>query len=135
MGSYLYKFYRRILINWPIDATKSNERNFRFHLEKQLNKAFEPSQSEISTENEERNLNKDVNLFKCKERFEALQRLFNNQHFNQFPLPYKSGANGYRQELIQKFNSDVERKQMGLYNFIPGYKEHLINFLKKIWKK
>nr|CAD2166351.1 unnamed protein product [Meloidogyne enterolobii] len=132
MGSYLFKIYRRILLDWPIDTTKSNERNFRFHLEKQLNKAFEPSPS---GQNDERNLNKNVNFFKCKERLEALQRLENNEHFNQFPLQYTAGVNGYRQELIQKFNSDIERKEMGMYYFMPGYKQKFVNFLKKIFFK
>lgn len=79
-GSYLYKDFKRLIDKWPIEQTKSRERNLRFLLKKKLQNAFSiPSASTLDDDN--RVLAADHNVLDCKKRLEGItQYIYNMQY-------------------------------------------------------
>ena len=152
-GSYLYKHFKRIIDNWPIDSTKSSVRNLRFALERRLEREFSPSSNQTSDPDDSRRLLPENNPVDCKRRLEglkiknlfkslknlsALQQLANNQHQKDFPLSYKSGMNGYGIEHMRECNTDAGRKKMGLSEFKTLDELQTISVyqtIKKWWKR
>lgn len=75
-GSYLYKNFKRIIDDWPVDKTKSRERNLRFLLEKKLESAFPKSSDSDSISDDQRILSTENNVIECKRRLEGIHICF-----------------------------------------------------------
>jgi hypothetical protein len=72
-GSYLYKHFKRIVANWPVDTSKSQDRNLRFTLEKRLQDAFQPAVPGTSGSGaDNKRLQPEINPLECKKRLEGL---------------------------------------------------------------
>jgi hypothetical protein len=72
-GSYLYKYFKQIINNWPIEQSKAKERNFRYFLERRLEVAFkQQSNNPDSADHYINMLQPDVNIKDCKLRLQGI---------------------------------------------------------------
>jgi hypothetical protein len=71
-GSYLYKYFKQIINNWPIEQSKAKERNFRYFLERRLEAAFKQQSNNPDSADQNINiLQPDINIKDCKVRLQG----------------------------------------------------------------